>query len=132
MGRMGINRDLTKSPTKVRVSDHGKDMDLGVTLDSTCTDAGSTTLRKGLAMAQLTASPYKWVPYDDDGSDDGRRTFKGVLADQQDMTENSSDGKTAVDQQASVIQHGALDYSACYGLDANALADPIGLLIVWR
>jgi hypothetical protein len=128
-GRFGMFKDQTESPTKVRIGNHGADMDLGITIDSTSTSGGSTTLPKGLIMGIITGT-NKYVPYDDDGTDDGRRVAKGVLADEIDMTRNSSDGKTAVDQIGVIIRHGAVDASACTGLDANGQADLA--LIDWR
>ena len=76
----------------------------------------TTTLRKGLVCARLTASPYKFIQYHDAGADDGRRTALGILMD----TVNLLDGD-ATAQDAAVRLHvgGWYDEDKLYGLDAN-------------
>lgn len=129
--RFGVLEDSTFAPTEIRVSAHGKDMDLRVTISSVARCGGLTVLKKGLAMGIITAS-QKAVEYDDDGTDDGRRVLAGILTDEVDLTDGSSDGITAVDQPAVIMRHGAADESACTGVDANSKEDPVGRQIDWR
>ncbi len=128
---MGI--DVTVTPRKVLVSDHGKDTYLGGTIASTAIDAGSSptsTLRKGLVMAKLTASE-KYAEYDD-AQTDGREVAVGILADTVDLTEGSADGATPIDQpKALLIVHGVVDESELIGIDAAAKVD-LGDAIQYR
>lgn len=128
---MGI--DVTVTPRKVLVSDHGKDTYLGGTIASTAVDAGSSptsTLRKGLVMAKLTASE-KYAEYDD-AQTDGREVAVGILADTVDLTEGSADGATPIDQpKALLIVHGVVDESELIGIDAAAKVD-LGDAIQYR
>lgn len=132
MERFGRILDQTVTPTKVRVSEHGKDVDLGITISSAARDNSSEILRKGLCMGIITASGL-WAQYDD-GASDGTEVCRGVLADQVDLRTASSDGITAVNSFGRVIQHGVLDEAECHGVDAAAKVDlaALGMAIIWR
>jgi len=60
-------------------------------------DASSGALPAGTAMAKVTATG-KYVAYDDDGTDDGRRTMVGLLLVAVDATgANDQDGVIVID-----------------------------------
>lgn len=132
MGTPGVQTDVTATPRKVRVGVHGSDTDLDITLDATAVDAGNTpttTLRKGLAIGLLTASgkAVHYSPAESDGSETG----VGLLADEVDMTDGSADGQTAVEQLNGAIQHGVIDESETFLVDAAFKTD-LGASILWR
>lgn len=73
----------------------------------------------------VTAGLGEWVPYDDDGSNDGRRTASGILYTAVDATE--------ADAQATfVVRDAEVAAARLTGLDAAARADLAALGIVVR
>jgi len=132
--RTGILKDQEYEGSRIRIGSHGRDTDRRGVIDSTAEDAGNTpttTLRKGLCMAQLTATD-KWVPYDSGGSG-GAETFAAVLGDEVNMLNGALDGVTVLDQHVGcLIQHGVLIGPRCIGLDDDARASEIGQKILFR
>lgn len=74
---------------------------------------------KGTILARITASGL-YTAYDDDGTDDGRRTAVGILVDDIDPAKTSQDDLTL---NASMYVRGSFTYSHLTGLDANAITD---------
>ena len=108
-------------PTEFRLSDHGRDTDIGITIDKDAVDAGSTpttTLRKGLVLGKITASG-KYAQYDDNASD-GTETAACILADEVNLLDE--DGNVQDSHSVGVI-HGVVDESKLVGIDANGKAD---------
>lgn len=121
MVQLGYGALKEADPTEFRVSDHGRDMDEGVTIDSSARDSGNspdTTLRKGLVLGKITASG-KFAQYDS-GAVDGTETAYGILADQGKVVDG--DGN-AVDTFATVMVHGKVGESKLIGIDTAAKAD---------
>ncbi len=121
MVKLGYGALKEADPTEFRLSDHGRDMDEGVTIDSSARDSGNspdTTLRKGLVLGKITASG-KFAQYDS-GAADGTETAYGILADEGKVVDE--DGN-AVDTFATVMVHGKVDESKLIGIDAAAKAD---------
>lgn len=77
-------------------------------------------LAAGTALGKVTASG-KYVAYDDDGTDDGRRVCVGILAEPCD----ASGG----DKLAGMYTKGTFYYDQLTGMDANAVADLNGRLV---
>lgn len=96
-----------------------------VTIVSTALDAGNTgethVLRAGLVLGIVTASG-KYVEYDDDGTDDGRRTAKAVLMHDVDLKDGDP-AASAADHVADVLVLGSVYQSGLIGGDANGYAD---------
>ena len=108
-------------PTEFRLSDHGRDTDIGITIDKDAVDAGSTpttTLRKGLVLGEITASG-KYAQYDDNASD-GTETAACILADEVNVLDDEG---TAQDSHSVGVIHGVVDESKLVGIDANGKAD---------
>ena len=108
-------------PTEFRLSDHGRDADVGITIDQGARDAGNTpqtTLRKGLILGKVTATG-KYAQYDDLASD-GTEVAACILADEVNLLD--ADGN-AQDAHATGVIHGVVDESKLIGIDANGKAD---------
>ncbi len=108
-------------PTEYRLSDHGRDTDIGITIDSSARDSGNTpttTLRKGLVVGKITATG-KYAQYDD-GAADGTEVAACILADQVNLLDE--DGNAQDSHSVGVI-HGVVDESKLVGIDANGKAD---------
>jgi len=119
----GFGADSSNTPSEFRLSMHGVDTDVGVTLVSSAVDAGNTpttTLRKGLVLGKVTASG-KYKEYDPSAAD-GSETAVLILVDEADMLQDSTDGSTTRDQLATGMQHGVVDESKLVGCDAAAKA----------
>ena len=119
----GFGAGSSASPTEFRLSLHGLDTDVGVTIAAAAVDAGNTpttTLRKGLVLGKVTATG-KYKEYDPSASD-GTETAALILVDQVDMLQDSTDGATPRDQLATGMQHGVVDESRLHGCDAAAKA----------
>ena len=119
----GVIKDKDVTPSKLIVTDHGKDSYLGITLDASAVDSGNTpttTLRKGLVIAELDAGNYADYL---DGQTDGREVAVGILVDQVDMLASAPDEVTPVDSLGRIIKHGVILADACVGLDLAAIAD---------
>ena len=117
----GFGAGSSTSPSEFRLSLHGVDTDVGITLASSAVDAGNTpttTLRKGLVLGKITATG-KYKEYDPSASD-GSETAALILVDQADMLQDSLDGSTTRDQLATGMQHGVVDESKLVGCDAAA------------
>lgn len=82
---------------------------VGVTLAS-----GQGILPAGTVIAQVT-STGKFVVYDDDGTDDGRRVARGVLRKRVDTTDGDVHGNMVI---AGIVYNSKLS-----GMDANAITD---------
>ena len=72
-------------------------------------------LPAGTVLGLITGTGL-FVPYDDDGTDDGRRTAVGVLA--EDVAASGT-----VDVQAAMYIRGVFTKSKMLGLDTNGIAD---------
>jgi hypothetical protein len=121
MVKLGYGALKEADPTEFRLSDHGRDMDEGVTIASSARDSENTpdtTLRKGLVLGKITASG-KFAQYDS-GASDGTETAYGILADEVKVVDE--DG-SAADAFATVMVHGKVDESKLIGIDAAAKAD---------
>ena len=108
-------------PTEFRLSEHGRDTDIGITIDKDARDAGNTpttTLRKGLVLGKITASG-KYAQYDDAASD-GTQVAVSLLADEVNLLDEEG---TAQDAHSVGVIHGAVQESKLIGLDANGKAD---------
>jgi hypothetical protein len=111
------------------------------TLDVAIEPAGSGTTveyARGTVMGIVTATG-KWVPYDDDGSDDGRRVARGILAfdisvdDAGKITYTTTAGRKGGEHgetfaDTPVYISGYFQTSELTGLDANGAAD-LGRLV---
>ena len=86
--------------------------------------AGSGTLARGTVLGKITATG-KYVPYDDDGTDDGRRVALRILAEP--ATLDGTDDTVGV-----AFRTGMFKASALAGLDSNARADLDAQLIFVR
>ncbi len=119
----GMGQSLSNSPSEFRLSAHGEETDVGITIVASAVDAGNTpttTLRKGLVLGKITASG-KYKEYDPSASD-GSETAALILVDEVDLLQDSVDGATARDQLATGMMHGVVDESALHGCDAAAKA----------
>lgn len=108
-------------PTEFRLSDHGRDTDIGITIDKSARDTGNTpqtTLRKGLVLGRITATG-KYAQYDDSASD-GTEVAACILADEVNLLDE--DGN-AQDAHATGVIHGVVDESKLIGIDDNGKAD---------
>jgi len=108
-------------PTEFRLSDHGRDTDVGITIDKTAEDSGSTpttTLRKGLVLGKITATG-KYAQYDD-GASDGTETAACILTDEVNLLDEAGN---AQDSHSVGVIHGVVDESKLVGIDANGKAD---------
>ena len=117
----GIGAGSSNSPSEFRLSLHGIDTDVGITIDAAAVDAGNTpttTLRKGLVLGKVTATG-KYKQYDPNATD-GTETAALILVDEVDMLQDSTDGSTTRDQLATGMQHGVVDESKLVGVDAAA------------
>jgi hypothetical protein len=74
---------------------------------------------KGTVMARITATGL-YVPYDDDGTDDGRRTAQGIIVDDIDPAKADQND---LNLNASMYVRGSFQYDKLTGLDANAITD---------
>jgi hypothetical protein len=117
--------------------------ELARTIDVVLVPAGAgltVKIAKGTVMA-IQTSTGKWLPYDDDGTDDGRRVARGILPYDVIVDENSKVTYSTTTGQAvgEFSQPGVQNvpmYIAGYfntadltGLDANGAAD-LGRLVV--
>lgn len=121
MVHLGYGSLKEADPTEFRLSDHGRDTDIGITVDAGARDSGNTpdtTLRKGLVLGKVTASG-KYKEYDD-GAADGTEVAACILTDQVNLLDEEG---TAVDSFATGMVHGVAEESKCQGLDANGKAD---------
>jgi hypothetical protein len=108
-------------PTEFRLSDHGLDADVGITIDKTARDASNTpttTLRKGLVMGKITATG-KYVQYSD-AAQDGTQVARCILADEVNLLDEEG---TAQDGHSVGVVHGVVEEAKLIGLDANGKAD---------
>ena len=108
-------------PTEFRLSDHGTDTDLGITIDKAARDASNTpttTLRKGLVMGKITATG-KYAQYDD-AAQDGTQVARCILADEVNLLDEEG---AAQDGQSVGVVHGVVEEAKLIGLDANGKAD---------
>lgn len=121
MVQLGYGALKEADPTEFRLSDHGRDMDEGLTIASSARDSGnepSTTLRKGLVLAQITASLKfaEYNPFADDGTDKAY----GILADEVKVVDDEGH---PCDVFATVMVHGRAGEAQLIGIDAAAKAD---------
>lgn len=87
---------------------------------STAVDSGAsptTQLRPGLIMAQLDASPYKWVDYDPDATT-GAQQAKGILLEEVFMLDPITG--TVADRVARIMVGGPARGGLCINLDQQA------------
>jgi hypothetical protein len=108
-------------PTEFRLSDHGQDTDIGITIDKTARDAGNTpttTLRKGLVIGKITATG-KYAQYND-AANDGTQVARCILADEVNLLDEEG---TAQDGHSVGVIHGVVEEAKLIGLDANGKAD---------
>ena len=108
-------------PTEYRLSDHGRDTDVGITIDEAAEDAANTpttTPRKGLVLGKITATG-KYAQYDDNASD-GTEVAACILADEVNLLDE--EGNAQASHSVGVI-HGVVDESKLVGIDANGKAD---------
>lgn len=92
-----------------------------VVISSAARYGTSTTLPKGMVLG-LQTSTGKFVEYDDDGTDDGRRVARGILDVDIDLL---NDAGVAADTYAPMLIHGFVDESSLFGIDANGKTDLI-------
>ncbi len=121
MVHLGYGTLREADPTEFRLSDHGRDTDIGITIDASARDSGNspdTTLRKGLVLGKVTASG-KYEEYDD-GASDGTEVAACILTDQVNLLDEEG---SAVDSFATGMVHGVADESKLHGIDANGKAD---------
>jgi hypothetical protein len=85
------------------------------------TAAGGAVLEKGTVLGVVTATGL-WVAYDDDGTDDGRRVAKAVLADKVELSVAQADLRL----NAVAYIHGSFVKANLTGLDSNGEADLYG------
>jgi hypothetical protein len=102
------------SVAEVKPGDVIAAMGQGILVKGVTLLADQGTLAAGTVLGQITASE-KYVAYDDDGTDDGRRVARGVLLE----TVNT----TGSDKLGNIIYGGVLKNSALVGIDANGVAD---------
>lgn len=117
----GMGLSETNTPTLFRLSNHGRETDVGITIVSTARDSGNsptTKLRAGLVLGKIT-SGGKYKQYDPSASD-GSETAALILVDEVNVLQDSTDGTTARDQLATGMQHGIVDESQLVGSDAAA------------
>jgi hypothetical protein len=116
----------TASATVIQLSNHA--IKVPITIDDAARDAGATpttTLRKGLALGEITASG-KYAEYHN-AHGDGTQTMTGILDDEVRVIDLEGN---AVDALAVMIIHGYLDESECIGVDAAGKVD-VGAAILW-
>lgn len=89
--------------------------------DATHTGYRTTYLRRGLVLGKITATG-KYIDYDDDGTDDGRRTAVCILNEDVDLLDEFGSAVTGP-VMASVIVQGYIDATNLLGIDANGKAD---------
>jgi len=108
-------------PTEFRLSDHGRDTDIGITIDKAARDAGSTpttTLRKGLVMGKITETG-KYAQYND-AANDGTQVARCILDDEVNLLDEEG---SAQDAHSVGVIHGVVEEAKLIGLDANGKAD---------
>lgn len=97
-----------------------------VRLDRLTADAGSPisgVLRAGLVLGKIT-SGGDYVDYDDDGTDDGRRTAAAILLSPIDMRDPTDPSARLTEPIfAQVMIRGRIQTTGLIGYDANAKTD---------
>ena len=126
----GFGASAANSPSEFRLSLHGLDTDVGVTIVSSAVDADNTpttTLRKGLVLGKVAGSG-KYKQYDP-SAQDGSETAALILTDAVDLLQDSTDGDPR-DQLATGMQHGVVDESKLVGCDSAAKAALDGVIFM--
>ena len=103
---------------------------VGVIIDSTARDAGSTpttSLRAGLVLGRVTVTG-RWKEYDD-GDSDGTNVARGVLLEDVSLLNKAG---TAVNVASAMHFGGFYDQDLLYGLDANGKADLKALHVTFK
>ena len=81
--RIGLGSTVSADPSEIRFTDHGRESNAAIVIDSTARDADNTpttTLRKGLVLGKVTATG-KYKEYDSE-ADDGTETARVILDDE--------------------------------------------------
>lgn len=87
---------------------------------------GTTDFAKGDSWTiAVTANLGEWVPYDDDGTDDGRRAATGVLYATVDATASDVQG-------VAIVRDAEVASALLIGLDAAGRADLLALGVIAR
>jgi len=119
--RIGLGSTVSADPSEIRFTDHGRESNAAIVIDSTARDADNTpttTLRKGLVLGKVTATG-KYKEYDSE-ADDGTETARVILDDEVNVLDDTG---TAADTDAVGAFRGDFVASAIIGLDAGAKAD---------
>lgn len=119
--RIGLGSTVSADPSEIRFTDHGRESNVAIVIDSTARDADNTpttTLRKGLVLGKVTATG-KYKEYDS-GASDGTETARVILDDEVVVLDETG---TAADTDAVGAFRGDFVASALIGLDAGAKTD---------
>lgn len=107
--------DGTNTPTEILASNEGMEK-VGISIST----AVAALIPKGTVMGRISASGL-YVPYDDDGTDDGRRVAVGILVDDVDPTVSADASDLRLN--GSMYVRGTFYTDKLAGMDANGLAD---------